>query len=462
MKKLTVSLILPCYNEAEHFTVSYERILATLKKSRLGFEILFVEDRSTDATWEVIQEFIKTHRGEIVRAIRHPRNFGRGQSVNDGIREARGEVVGFIDIDCEVSPEYIPRFVAKVQEGWDVVCGHRFYEVSPIGFIRALSSKLYAFFVRLLLSTRQPDTEAGFKFFNRRKILPLLSQIKDKGWFWDTEVMVRSERAGLKIASIPVKFERRSDKTSTVDLWSDTIKYIKNLWRFRTELAADNDKEWEINHYWSVRSPAFSHHYNTFFGVPLTPVGIFLARRYTLISDILRRLPGKTFLDVGCGSGIFMVEAVREGRLAIGVDYSPQMLAQAKENLSHLPGSHYRLIESDSTNIPLNRRTIDVVLASGLTDYLKYEQTEKFMYEVRRLLKPGGWAIITFPKSDSPFRFIREGIGLALRKHVLNLPAMVTSYSKNEIEELLSEAQLVPVTWQDVLGTMRVVLAQKK
>lgn len=467
MKHVEFSLILPCFNEAEHFSKSAERIVGVLRRSGRSFEIIFVDDQSHDQTWQLIKQFIKTYTDVDLRAIRHPRNTGRGQTVADGIVAARANTVGFIDIDCEVSPEYIPQFVDKVQSGWDLVCGDRHYDISPSGLLRATSSEFYSFLVRLLLTTQMADTEAGYKFFARKKILPILSHIKDRGWFWDTEVMIRSERDGLKIAFIPVKFERRHDKTSTVDLWSDTIKYLYNLWRFKQELKLEAETRGreltqDVRNFWEKKSAAFSNQYKKLMGIPVSPVGLFLELRYAAIKKILSKLPGKSFLDVGCGSGVFLYEALLQGRTVIGIDYSEQMLQQAQKNLSKFSKNKYKLLVGNAVKLPVISNSIDILLASGLTDYLKLEEVEVFMKEVKRVVKRGSHVIITWPKKDSPLRFLRESWGLALRKKFLRLPPMATSYSKEEVELFLDYAGITLLSWQEILWTMRIVLGVKQ
>ena len=239
MRRIELSLILPCYNEAEHFKTSSEFILNTLKKTSYTFEIIFVEDKSKDGTTALIKEFIGSHQNEHIKAIFFNKNKGRGKAVTEGILSAKGLFVGFIDIDCEVSPEYISQFIQKLKQGYDVVCGKRIYRISVSGFVRAAVSRIYSFIMKLLLNTQLEDTEAGYKFFRKDKIIPVLSQVKDKGWFWDTEIMVRAERRGLEMTFLPVVFNRRTDKTSTVKLWSDSAAYFRKLLSFRNQLLKE-------------------------------------------------------------------------------------------------------------------------------------------------------------------------------------------------------------------------------
>jgi hypothetical protein len=97
-------------------------------------------------------------------------------------------------------------------------------------------SRGYSFLVRKLLATSLRDTETGCKFFRREALLPVLDEIRDPGWFWDTEFMLRAERRGLRIVEIPGAYVRRYDKRSTVRGIRDSFRYLFRLLSFRREL----------------------------------------------------------------------------------------------------------------------------------------------------------------------------------------------------------------------------------
>lgn len=238
MKKVDLTLILPCYNEGPTLETSINKIFASLKKSKYRFEVIFVEDKSSDSTLRVVKKAVKNNR--FCKLITHNKNMGRGKSVSDGIIASRANVCGYIDIDCEISPAYIPLFVKEILKGYDLVVGKRFYEGGFKNLTRVLSSKLYAFIVRNLIQLPIDDTETGYKFFNRKKILPLLKNVKDKHWFWDTEICLRAYEAGLKVDQVPVIFRRRAEKKTTVKMIPDTIEYIKNLVRIKREIISVN------------------------------------------------------------------------------------------------------------------------------------------------------------------------------------------------------------------------------
>lgn len=234
--RFDLSLVLACYQEAEHFTDSIGRIVNVLGQSDFSWEIIFGDDASRDETPELIKSFIKKHPRIPLSAFFHSKNQGRGRTVADGILKAQGRIAGFIDIDLEVPPDYIPRFAQAIEDDADIAAAWRIYDFTLKSIPRWLASKGYNLIRDRVLGTTIQDTEAGYKFFKRKNILPVLKTCHSPGWFWDTEVMVRSERAGLKIVQIPVVFIRRFDKTSTVRLLPDTLIYLKELWKFKRQL----------------------------------------------------------------------------------------------------------------------------------------------------------------------------------------------------------------------------------
>jgi glycosyltransferase involved in cell wall biosynthesis len=233
MSSLDLTLVLACYNEEPHIEDSVAQIVEVLDDTRLSYEIIFVDDCSRDRTRELIDSIIARYPNHAMRRLFHEHNVGRGGTVTDGMRLGQGEVVGFIDIDLEVHARYIPSCVRAIQKGADVATAQRIYKFYWHSLDRYLMSVGYIWLVQRLLKVPLKDTETGFKFFRRSRILPIFDEIEDTHWFWDTEVMVRSYLRGYRIAEIPTLFLRRFDKRSTVSPIGDTLDYFLKLWRFR-------------------------------------------------------------------------------------------------------------------------------------------------------------------------------------------------------------------------------------
>lgn len=233
-----LSLVIACYREEGHLRESVREIVATLQRAGITHELIFIEDYSPDGTAAIVRELV----AELpqARAVYHAHNVGRGGTVSEGFRLARGRCVGFLDVDLEVHCRHIPSMLDALRAGADGATAYREYAVglSWNGFVRHMLSQGYRWVVGLFLRLPFRDTETGFKFFVRERILPVLAQTRDPGWFWDSEIMVLSHLAGLRIVEVPARFQRRRDKTSTVRIGRDIWRYLVAIRAFKKRLRA--------------------------------------------------------------------------------------------------------------------------------------------------------------------------------------------------------------------------------
>jgi glycosyltransferase involved in cell wall biosynthesis len=211
-----------------------------LEEMHRPYEIVFVDDVSRDRTRDIIRALAQAHLAT-VRTLFHETNKGRGQTVTDGFRIARGAIAGFLDVDLEVHARYIPSLVKAIERGADVATVRRIYAFQVRSLDRYAMSRGYSFLVRRMLGVDLRDTETGYKFFRRDRVLPILDEIRDPGWFWDTEFMVRAVRRGLRVEEIPGAYVRRFDKTSTVSGLRDSARYFGKLVAFRRAMRAGRE-----------------------------------------------------------------------------------------------------------------------------------------------------------------------------------------------------------------------------
>ncbi len=229
-----VSLTIPCYNEGKFIFRAVKELEKVLDALPYKYEIILFDDKSSDNTAKNIGKIAAGDRK--VRAFFHKKNQGRGQTVKDAVMEARGDIVGFLDIDLEIAAHYVPVMVAAIVEGYDVAIGDRISKITGRLLLRHLLSKVYQVMVKWLLRLEVNDTEAGCKFFKKAKILPTLQQTKNKHWFWDTEIIALAQYNGLRTKEIPVVFTTNPETKSTVDLIPDIFKYLGELRKFRKEM----------------------------------------------------------------------------------------------------------------------------------------------------------------------------------------------------------------------------------
>ena len=122
---LDVSVVLPCYNERDHVELEVKRIRAALEAAGMSYELICVDDGSTDGTWGVLEAIAG------IRAILLPRNQGSGTARRIGTQQARGRVVVWTDADLTYPNERIPELVAELDDTYDQVVGARQTEAGP-------------------------------------------------------------------------------------------------------------------------------------------------------------------------------------------------------------------------------------------------------------------------------------------------------------------------------------------
>lgn len=217
------------------------------------------------------------------------------------------------------------------------------------------------------------------------------------------------------------------------------------------------DKQSSSNEYWQRQAGNFAEHYQRTKSFWRKFVHNFLNARYKIITELINKKnnAGCVILDLGCGSGVYLNYCLQfNPKELIGIDYSEEMLNQARGNLGrgNQENKNIRLIKARAEKTNLKDESCDLILSVGLFDYL--DNPEEVLAEVVRVLKRGGRAIITLPKKYSPFFFLRHWPGLYLRQHLFGLPAIVNVWSKQEAFDLFRRVYLKPATVKQIQKTM--------
>jgi len=162
-----LSVVVPAFNEEETIGPMAERLGAVLPGVVDGFEILFVDDGSTDATWDRITAL--SRRDPRVRGLRFSRNFGHQAALTAGVAAARGEAVVIIDADLQDPPEVIPEMVARWREGAEVVYGQRERREGETWFKKATARWFYRA-LRAMTSVDIPVDTGDFRLMGPRAV----------------------------------------------------------------------------------------------------------------------------------------------------------------------------------------------------------------------------------------------------------------------------------------------------
>jgi glycosyltransferase involved in cell wall biosynthesis len=203
-----VSAIIPVFNDRPSLEVALKVSLETLSGITSEFEIIVAEDGSTDGSTGIVRQY--EAQDSRIRLLHHDERQGRGRALNRAIRESNGSIVCYYDVDLATA------LISAIRDGSDISTGSRLLPASDIVRTegREIASRSYNFLVRLFLGSRIYDHQCGFKAFRRERILPLLPAIRSNHWFWDTEILVRAQRAGYQVRELPVRW--RAGKGTTV------------------------------------------------------------------------------------------------------------------------------------------------------------------------------------------------------------------------------------------------------
>jgi glycosyltransferase involved in cell wall biosynthesis len=329
-----LSLVVPCYREASHLRASVATLLELLEMTRLHYEVVFVDDASPDDTFSILEALCIQHPQ--CRSLRHETNRGRGAAFKTGFAATKGRVTGFIDIDLEVGPHYIPAMVNLIEKhGYDVVTGRRYYAWNQTGLFRHLMSQTYRLLVRRALGLGVTDSETGYKFFQRERAGSTVLGSKHDRWFWDTEVMARAALQNLRICELPVLFFRRYDKRSTVRVVPDAVRHLAALRQFRREIGLAYLDKSPI--YWT---PSFYD----------LAMRLLMRRDYSRIFEDVAALipPGASVTEVCCGTCALYRRHLRDKACRyVGLDFNTRFILGARRQ-----GIDARFVDSLSADLP--------------------------------------------------------------------------------------------------------------
>ncbi|MEF8784348.1 MAG: flippase-like domain-containing protein [Haloarculaceae archaeon] len=235
-----VSVVLPAYNEEatlrKTVTVTLDRLAAFLPDGR--YEVIVAEDGCEDRTPEIADELAAEY--DAVRHIHSDERLGRGGALEFAFREADGETLVYFDTDLATDMQHLEELVESIRtDGYDVATGSRWLPDSAADrpAKRGIPSLAYNRLVRFFLRSDVLDHQCGFKAFDREALFALIADVDDDHWFWDTEVLVRAQRAGYRVKEFPVDWTPRGD--SKVDIIRDVFGMGSQILRTWWQLSVD-------------------------------------------------------------------------------------------------------------------------------------------------------------------------------------------------------------------------------
>jgi len=206
MENTFLSVIIPAYNEEARIKNTLEKIHSYLKNQDYTYEIIIVNDGSTDNTWALVNEIAQKIKE--VRILKNEKNRGKGFTIKKGFLNAKGKYLLFTDADLSTPIEEVEKLISWLKKGYDIAIGSRGLKESHIQihqpWYRELAGKMFNLFVQAMAVPGIKDTQCGFKCFTQKAALEICERQKIEKFSFDVEMLYIGRKLGYKIKEVPI------------------------------------------------------------------------------------------------------------------------------------------------------------------------------------------------------------------------------------------------------------------
>ncbi|MEZ4753602.1 MAG: glycosyltransferase family 2 protein [Bdellovibrionota bacterium] len=228
-----ISLIIPAYNEAARITPTLESYCRYLNQHYSKYELIVVNDGSTDLTSEIVKSF--SLKEPAVSVLDLGENRGKGFAVQSGMLVSKGKKLLFADADGASPIEELARLENALELGADVVIGSRAKKSEDTeiktALHRILIGRIFNGLVNLLAVPGIKDTQCGFKLFTRKAADFIFSRQRSTGFSFDVELLLIAQKSGMTISEVPINWVNVPG--SKVNLVTDSLRMFRDIIRFR-------------------------------------------------------------------------------------------------------------------------------------------------------------------------------------------------------------------------------------
>ena len=209
--KLTV--VIPAFNEAKNIKSTVNEITSYLTRKGCDYEIIIVDDGSKDDTLDIVKRYKTVNSNGNIKILENISNRGKGYAVRNGIMQATGDYILFMDADNSTRIFELERMLPGFKDGYDIVIGSRRLKNIPDDIVisqpsyRHILGEIYIYLSRLFFKISVRDYNCGFKMFKNNVARKLFSKQRMDDWSFDLETLFLAEKYNLKIKELPVNWK---------------------------------------------------------------------------------------------------------------------------------------------------------------------------------------------------------------------------------------------------------------
>lgn len=378
--KPDISIVVPAFNEAGRLPPFLNRLISYCNSNKKVYEIIVVDDGSTDKTYEIAVSY--TSRFSNLSVIRLRKNRGKGYAVKSGLLKSNAAVALFLDADGSVGPEEIGKNIHYIlEQGYDIFVGSRVLrnqeQILKVKWYRKLIGLVFNFFIHSFLFQDIKDTQCGFKMFRKEVLLPLFSRSYISGFGFDVEILYLAHKMGYQLKEGPVSWQHLNG--CKVNLFTDSIRMFFNILQTRNWHCTPIDPAAEYMGPDEYKYMYALENYHWW----------FISRRNLVINLIASlKISVSTILDVGSGTGGNLLALAKLGS-TFGIDASAEALEfcqkRGLKNVTQCPVEKIKFADN----------VFDIITCTDLLEHLV--NPLEALLEMKRVLKDEGKIIITVP-----------------------------------------------------------------
>lgn len=386
-RKITLSILIPVFNEEEYIWAVIDRILAAALDG-IDLEIIAVDDASTDGTADALRELARRHSG-IVKVITHQQNRGKGAAVRTAIGNATGDFAVVQDSDLEYNPQDLPRLLRPLIEGHaDAVYGSRFMisgERRVLYFWHALANHFLTTACNMVADLNLTDMETGYKAFRLSLIQTI--PLRSNRFGIEPEITIKLAQRGVAIYEVPISYRGRTYAEGKKIGVRDAVQAFLLIGYYGMRRDIYLDKGARI--------------LDALSGTP---------RFNGWMADTIRPYVGTEILEIGAGIGNLSQHLMPRRKSYIASDYDEEHLARLRTRFQHRPNAS--IIRCD-LSAPEDFRALaekaDTVICLNVLEHIADDAIG--LGNIASALRKGGRAIVLVPQGRRIYGTLDKVLG---------------------------------------------------